>query len=103
MFNDIPLEISTPEITLDVSEDEKFEIIERLAQDKDFLHGATVHKIDGLRLEFDQGWCLIRASNTTPKLTLRFAAESDVNIHLLKQRVKAALTKCTPNLSTAKI
>ena len=103
VFNKIPLEISTTEITLDVSEDEKFEIIERLAQDKDFLQGAIVHKIDGLRLEFDQGWCLIRASNTTPKLTLRFAAETDANIHLLKQRVKAALTKCTPNLSTTKI
>ena len=103
VFNKIPLEISTTEITLDVSEDEKFEIIERLAQDKDFLQGATVHEIDGLRLEFDQGWCLIRASNTTPKLTLRFAAEIDANIHLLKQRVKAALTKCAPNLSTTKI
>lgn len=103
VFAQIPLEVSTPEITLDVGEVEKFAIIERLAADAVFLEGAELHTVDGLRLEFADGWCLIRASNTTPKLTLRFAAQSKEMINHLKQHVRIALTQHAPSLSMAEL
>ncbi len=103
VFAQIPLEVSTPEITLNAGEVEKFAIIERLAADTHFLEGAEVHSVDGLRLEFADGWCLIRASNTTPKLTLRFAAQSKEMISHLKQHVKIALTQHAPSLSMAEL
>lgn len=99
LFAQIPLEVSTPEITLDAGEQEKFAIIERLSTDTEFLAAATeVHQVDGLRLEFAAGWCLIRASNTTPKLTLRFAAKHEEYIATLKQHVQAALKRNAPLL-----
>lgn len=103
VFAQIPLEISTPEITLEVGEIEKFAIIERLAADRHFLDGAQVHKVDGLRLEFAHGWCLIRASNTTPKLTLRFAAQTETAINQLKQHVKDALARSAPLLAVTEL
>lgn len=103
VFAQIPLEVSTPEITLNAGELEKFAIIERLAADTEFLEGAEVHRVDGLRLEFADGWCLIRASNTTPKLTLRFAAQSKEMINHLKQHVRIALTQHAPSLSMTEL
>lgn len=100
LFAQIPLEVSTPEITLAVGEQEKFAIIKRLSVDAEFLANAQeVHQVDGLRLEFAQGWCLIRASNTTPNLTLRFAAQTEAVIQTLKRHVQAALVRNAPLLS----
>lgn len=62
---------STPEIIVKSSDDEKFKIIERVKKyclDK----GYKVNDIDGVRVEFENGWALVRASNTGPNLTLRF-------------------------------
>lgn len=103
VFAQIPVEISTPEITLDVDEKEKFAIIDRLAGDTDFLEGAQIQRVDGLRLEYADGWCLIRASNTTAKLTLRFAAQSEDMLAYLQQHVRIALTQNAPSLSLAEL
>ena len=68
-----------------VAEDDKFEIMETLASQCNFAGGSTC-SLDGLRVEYENGWGLIRASNTTPNLTLRFEAENDVELEIIKQR-----------------
>ena len=62
-------------ISIDVNEDKKFQIVEDFVLKSDFEDGEKI-TIDGLRVNFDDGWGLLRASNTTPKLVLRFEADS---------------------------
>lgn len=71
-----PQSLSTPEITINVAEDRKFKLIEELIAAAD-LADAKISDLDGLRADFPDGWGLIRASNTTPKLTLRFEADDE--------------------------
>jgi phosphomannomutase/phosphoglucomutase len=58
-------------MNINVSEDKKFEIVERFVDEAEFQDGTKI-TIDGLRVNFSDGWGLLRASNTTPKLVLRF-------------------------------
>lgn len=75
LLADIPEAYATPEIRVDVDEAAKFGIVERLA-DKLKADGYDVIDIDGVRVRFDDGWGLIRASNTQPVLVLRAEATS---------------------------
>ena len=75
LFQNLPKAYSTPELNLDVNEDKKFQIVEDFVLKSDFEDGEKI-TIDGLRVNFDDGWGLLRASNTTPKLVLRFEADS---------------------------
>lgn len=82
--------ISTPEIKLNVDEDMKFGLIDRLLELADFPEGKLV-TLDGLRVEFAHGWGLVRASNTSPALLLRFEAESEEKLHEIKTAFKALI------------
>jgi phosphomannomutase/phosphoglucomutase len=76
----IPKTVSTPEIRVDCPDDQKFEIVRRVAD-----HFKSIRKtvdIDGVRVIFPEGWGLLRASNTQPVLVMRFEAS---NQHLLKE------------------
>ena len=75
IFDELPKAYSTPEINIDVEEDKKFKIVEDFVAKSDFENGEK-NTIDGLRINFQDGWGLLRASNTTPKLVLRFEANS---------------------------
>ena len=79
LLADLPKMIATPEIRVDCPEEIKFKIPE-LAK-KEFP-GKELITIDGVRIEFEKGWALIRASNTQPVLVMRFEAETEV---LLKE------------------
>lgn len=98
VFARIPEEQSTAEITLDVSEQEKFSLIAALQNYAPLLEGAQVFTVDGLRLQFVDAWGLVRASNTTPKLTLRFAGESAAAIAKVQQKFRQALAVIAPEL-----
>ena len=74
LFADLPRTVSTPEIRIDCSDDRKFIIAER-AKEYFRKHYDTID-IDGVRVQFPEGWGLIRASNTQPALVLRFEAQS---------------------------
>ncbi|MCZ6710301.1 MAG: phosphomannomutase/phosphoglucomutase, partial [Gammaproteobacteria bacterium] len=76
LFAQFPVTFSTPEIKIETTESEKFEIIERLENTADFGDG-TLTLIDGVRVDYPDGWGLVRASNTSPVLTLRFEADSN--------------------------
>ena len=73
LFADIPALPSTPELFIETDDEAKFEIIDRLKKSQGFNSG---HKtlLDGLRVDYEDGWGLVRASNTSPKLSLRFEA-----------------------------
>ena len=74
IFAEIPEAVSTPELNVAVSDEHKFELMQALQQDAVFP-GANIITIDGLRVEFVDGWGLIRPSNTTPNLVLRYEAD----------------------------
>ena len=75
IFDGLPKAFSTPEITIDVDENKKFGIVSSFVKNSVFPGGNKI-TIDGLRVNFPDGWGLLRASNTTPKLVLRFEAET---------------------------
>ena len=75
IFKNLPKAFSTPEINIDVLESNKFSIVEDFIHKSSFISGDKI-TIDGLRVNFQDGWGLLRASNTTPKLVLRFEAQT---------------------------
>ena len=75
IFAALPEDLSTPELNVEVTEDSKFKIMERLARSGKFGDG-NLSTIDGIRVDYAHGWGLCRASNTTPALVLRFEAET---------------------------
>ena len=92
IFEDIPNMISTPEINIAVSDSEKFQIVENFMRKADFIN-ATIIDIDGIRVEFENGWGLLRASNTTPALVLRFEAQTEKVLKEIKEIFKQNLKK----------
>ena len=80
----------TPEILIPVDEAEKFSLIDTLVAGCQF-NGAQVITLDGLRVEYSSGWGLIRASNTSANLTLRFEADDDKSLEDIRQRFQREL------------
>ncbi|GGC63806.1 phosphomannomutase/phosphoglucomutase [Marinobacter halophilus] len=97
VFEDFPEDISTPELNVEVTEIEKFAIMERLGQLGEFGDG-NISTIDGIRVDYVDGWGLCRASNTTPVLVLRFEAETDDALERIKSVFREQLTKAAPGL-----
>jgi phosphomannomutase/phosphoglucomutase len=85
-----PETISTPELKIESTEDAKFSIIEQLAAQSDFGDGK-VSTLDGVRVDFPDGWGLVRASNTTPMLVLRFEADTDEALTRIQKLFKDQL------------
>ena len=83
MFKRFPEDVSTPEINIQVTEDEKFDLVTQL-QSAHFLTG-NVSTIDGIRVDYADGWGLVRASNTTPVLVLRFEGQNQAVLQRIKE------------------
>ena len=94
--NELPMLFSTPELNINVTDDNKFKIIKEFA-DNCRLEGEK-NMIDGLRLDFDDGWGLIRASNTTPKLVLRFEGRSEEILNRIQNDFLNELTRICPDI-----
>ncbi len=97
VFEDFPEDISTPELNVEVTESSKFTIIEQLGKEGDFGDG-NISNIDGIRVDYADGWGLCRASNTTPVLVLRFEAETQEALERIKDVFRAQLKKAAPDL-----
>ncbi len=98
VFADFPEDVSTPELNVEVTESSKFAIMERLAQDGQFGDG-NISTIDGIRVDYADGWGLCRASNTTPVLVLRFEAETDDGLERIKGIFREQLQKAAPDIA----
>jgi len=82
---EIPAYPSTPELRVECPEERKFEVVKRAVAHYRATH--RVNDIDGARIEFDDGWALIRASNTQPVIVLRFEAESPAGLQRIRDNV----------------
>ena len=92
ILNSLPQSISTPELNIDLPEGENgHELIAKLAATAQFDGAEEVITIDGLRIEFSDGFGLMRASNTTPILVLRFEADNENAIRRIQQQFKTIL------------
>lgn len=77
LLNSLPNSHSTPELQLKLEEGENFELIAKLQKNAKFTGADDVITIDGLRVEYPDGFGLARSSNTTPVVVMRFEADSD--------------------------
>jgi phosphomannomutase/phosphoglucomutase len=89
-LKDIPKMYSTPEIRKECPDEVKFKVVERLVK-KFKNEGLNVIDVDGARIEFKEGWALVRASNTQPVLVLRFEAETEEFLKKLQDIVYKSL------------
>lgn len=97
LFETFPNDISTPEINIDVTDESKFSIIEAL-HDAQWGEAAELTSIDGVRVDYPQGWGLVRVSNTTPVLVLRFEADTEAELQRIKDVFHAQLKRVAPDL-----
>ena len=98
IFSAFPQLIITPEIKVAVPDSIKFDLMKKLTESGDFQNG-NVTSIDGVRVDYSKGWGLVRASNTSPALTLRFEAESQEALVSIQQIFKRELLKVDPGLA----
>jgi phosphomannomutase/phosphoglucomutase len=73
-----------------VAEDKKFALMDNL-QNNCIFDGAKIVRLDGMRVEYSGGWGLVRASNTTPNLTLRFEADDHIQLEKIKTQFRKQL------------
>lgn len=99
IFDAYPDDVTTAEITIDTSDNAKFELITKLAAEPSLHQAARVSTVDGIRSDFIDGWGLVRASNTSAKLTLRFAGKDQAALERIQQLYKAALNLHAPELN----
>ncbi|MCR8923761.1 phosphomannomutase/phosphoglucomutase [Dasania sp. GY-MA-18] len=92
-----PLMVSTAELKVASDEQRKFSIIEQLTQQGQFENGK-ITTLDGVRVDFNDGWGLVRASNTTPILVLRFEAKDQQTLQNIQQIFKQQLSNIDNSL-----
>jgi phosphomannomutase/phosphoglucomutase len=80
-----------------VSDERKFELMQTLLENADFP-AAELLTLDGLRVNFEDGWGLVRPSNTSPNLLLRFEADSPQRLHEIQTMFKALILNADKNL-----
>jgi len=98
LFATLPIAISTPEINVHFKEEgAQHEFMQRFAKQVQFP-GAKITTIDGIRADYAQGWGLVRASNTTPSLVIRFEAENATVIEEIKASFREQMLKVDASL-----
>jgi phosphomannomutase/phosphoglucomutase len=97
ILNALPTSFSTPELKVQMQEGENHAFVEAFKESAHF-EGAQISTIDGLRADFDDGWGLVRASNTTPILVVRFDAESEEALVRIKAIFRSKMLEVNPGL-----
>jgi phosphomannomutase/phosphoglucomutase len=93
----LPQSSSTPELQLQLAEGENFALIERLQREAQFPGAEQVITIDGLRVEYADGFGLARSSNTTPVVVMRFEAESTEALERIQAEFKRVILAAKPD------
>ncbi len=99
LLNALPNAFSTPEINISVKDGEQHKIIEKLQKVAKFADAEEIITIDGLRVEYNDGFGLVRASNTTPVLVLRFEAETPSALKRIQDQFRNILSKYVTEIS----
>ncbi len=95
----LPDAISTPELHIRVAEGENYTLMNRLRETARFENASEIITIDGLRVEYPDGFGLARPSNTTPVIVLRFEADNDAAIRRIQQDFRQALLAVMPGIA----
>jgi phosphomannomutase/phosphoglucomutase len=98
VFADFPDSINTPELNIALEEGENFTFIDSLLAAAEFTDGKITN-IDGLRVDFPNGWGLVRASNTTPSLVVRFEADSEAAMRSIQEQFRPLMKKIKPGIA----
>ena len=98
-FSELPQNLSTPEINISVSDENKFSIISKLIKILEKENGE-ISSLDGIRIDKDSSWGLIRASNTSPNLVLRFEGNTSQDLDQIKNVFKKAISKVDNTIKT---
>jgi phosphomannomutase/phosphoglucomutase len=98
VFEALPDSVNTPELNIAMQEGEPPVFMDRLLASAHF-EGASVSTIDGLRVDFPDGWGLVRASNTTPVLVLRFEADDEQALSRITNEFRRVMLQVEPDLS----
>ena len=89
LLSDVPQTFSTPELRVDCPDEHKFKIVALVLE-----HYKNTHKVidvDGARIQFDEGWGLVRASNTQPALVMRFESDSEASLNRIRSEIEATV------------
>jgi phosphomannomutase/phosphoglucomutase len=98
LFATLPNSLSTPEINVHFDEDgAQHDFMQKFASTVD-LPNAKITTIDGIRADYEDGWGLVRASNTTPSLVLRFEADSESVMETIKNDFRQQMSKTDSNI-----
>jgi phosphomannomutase/phosphoglucomutase len=99
VLNALPDSISTPELNWSLAEGEPHRLIAQMQETARFEGATEIIRIDGLRVEYPDGFGLARASNTTPVIVLRFEADSDAALARIKEAFRRELSAVKPGAS----
>jgi phosphomannomutase len=97
VLNALPTSFSTPELNVPCAEGEPHTVVAKLLKVAPFAAPAKVSDIDGLRVDWPDGFGLVRASNTTPVLVLRFEGHTPEALHRIEQDMMALLKSVKPD------
>jgi phosphomannomutase/phosphoglucomutase len=97
MLNALPQSMSTPELQIALVEGENHAVVAQLQRDAQWPGALDVITLDGVRVEYADGFGLVRASNTTPVLVLRFEAEDAEALHRIQQSLGTAIRAIRPD------
>ncbi len=98
-FARYPQDLGTPELNISVTDENKFALVSQLAREGDFGDDGVKTTLDGIRVDYPDGWGLCRASNTTPVLVLRFEGKNQTALARIQARFGAALQAIAPELA----
>lgn len=93
LLADIPKTVVTPEIKIPTTEQRKFEIVKQATEYFQKELGLDVVTIDGARIEFEDGWGLLRASNTSPVLVIRCEAPTKKRLNEIRKLIETKVTE----------
>jgi phosphomannomutase/phosphoglucomutase len=97
IFAQFPDSINTPELKIELEEGENFIFMESMFAEANFTDGK-ITAIDGMRTDFSNGWGLVRASNTTPSLVVRFEADSKEALLTIQNQFRQLMKKIKPDI-----
>lgn len=98
LFDAIPNSINTPEMKIAVADEEKFGLMQQLIDSAAFSSASEIMTVDGLRVNFADGWGLVRPSNTSPYLVLRFEANDQKILNQIQEIFREWILSVRPGL-----
>jgi phosphomannomutase / phosphoglucomutase len=93
----LPDSVNTPELHIKLPEGENYALIEQLKQHAEFPDAQEIITLDGLRVEYADGFGLVRPSNTTPVIVLRFEADNAAALRRIQEDFRQAILAAKPD------